>query len=128
MKKKILIVDDEEMVCHLVKQILERTGDFQVITAFRGQQGLEMAFSHNPDLILLDIMMPGMGGNDVAQHLLSDPRTADIPIIFLSALAQKEEVSASQGSIGGRSFIAKPVTAQELITRVREISGKSDLV
>ena len=124
MKKKILIVDDEEMVCALVKSILERTGDFQVSTAYRGKEGLELAFSFCPDLILLDIVMPGMGGNEVAQRLLSDSRTRDIPIIFLSALAQTEEVSASQGKIGGRSFIAKPVTSQELIDRIREIMFK----
>ena len=120
MSKKILIVDDEEFVCQLVKKVLERQGDLEVLVAIRGKQGIAIAKEKRPDLILLDIVMPGMSGAEVAEALLEDPLTKSIPVLFLSALVQKEEVASGEGRIGGRSFISKPVTPDELITRIRE--------
>jgi DNA-binding response OmpR family regulator len=115
---QILMIDDEEPFSFFVKLNLETDPRFKVTTALRGDEGLKLAKSIKPDLILLDIMMPGMFGTEVAGKLLEDPRTKDIPIIFLTAALKKEEADKMDGKIGGREFIAKPTTKEELISRI----------
>lgn len=115
---KILIIDDEEPFTFFVKLNLETDPRFKVTVANRGEEGLKLAKTTIPNLILLDIMMPGMFGSEVAQKLLEDSRTKGIPIIFLTAAIKKEEVEKEEGRIGGREFIAKPVTKEELISRI----------
>jgi DNA-binding response OmpR family regulator len=114
----ILMIDDEESFSFFVKLNLETDPRFRVTTVTRGDEGLKVAKAGKPDLILLDIMMPGMFGTEVAQKLLDDPRTKNIPIIFLTAALKKEEADKMEGMIGGREFIAKPVTKEELIGRI----------
>lgn len=118
-KKTILIIDDEEDFSYFVKLNLEKTGEFSVLSAADGTEGIEIAKKVKPDLVLLDILMPKMSGSDVAHELVNDPKTKDIPIIFLTALIKKEEAAKGEGEIGGRNFIAKPVTVAELIKRVK---------
>lgn len=127
MKKRILIVDDERDFCRMVKFNLERTKQYEVLFATAGKSGIEIARSKKPDLILLDIRMPGKSGGEIAEELLDDPLTSTIPIIFLTALVKKDEVAKQSGYISGRPFIAKPVTAQDLIKRIEEemnVKGK----
>lgn len=121
MGKKILIIDDEEEVCYFIKSILERELDSKVLISTRGLLGIEIAKRELPDLIILDLMMPDIDGSEVAQVLLQNSVTKDIPIVFLTALVQKKEVTSERGIIKGRKFIAKPVTPQELIHRVKEV-------
>lgn len=123
-KAKIVIIDDEDDFCHFVKLNLERTGKFQVTVATQALAGINFAKSQQPDLILLDILMPDMDGSQVAENLLADEATKRIPIIFLTALAQRKEVESGNGMIGGRTFIAKPVTPDELAKRIEEAIGK----
>lgn len=123
-KRKLLIIDDEEDFCYFVKLNLERTGKFQVSVASQARAGISLAKVNQPDLILLDILMPDMDGSQVAEDLLLEPTTKKIPIVFLTALAQKKEVESAEGVIGGRTFIAKPVTPQELIARIETVLGK----
>lgn len=120
-KKKILLIDDEEGFCSLVKLNLEKTKRFEVLTSTSGLEGIEIAKDKQPDLILLDIYMPDMEGSEVAEHLLEDATTKDIPIIFLTALVDKETVELGGGIIGKREFIAKPVAPKELISRIEAI-------
>ena len=115
---QILMIDDEEPFSFFVKLNLETDPRFKVTTALRGDDGLKLAKSIKPDLILLDIMMPGMFGTEVAEKLLEDPRTKDIPIIFLTAALKKDEADEMDGRIGGREFIAKPITKEELVIRI----------
>jgi CheY-like chemotaxis protein len=117
-KRKILIIDDEATLCELLKLNLESTGDYEVITATDSREGLVMVRKHLPDIVLLDIMMPYMDGSEVAEHIMRDAKTKHIPIIFLTALAEKSQVEANMGEIAGRQFIAKPVTTRELIDRI----------
>lgn len=124
MERKILIIDDEEDFCHFVKLNLEKTGKFKVLVATKAVEGIHLAKSNQPDLILLDILMPEMDGIQVAEYLLEDQSTKKIPIAFLTALAKKEEVKDSSGIIGGRVFIAKPVTPEELIARIEPLLPK----
>jgi DNA-binding response OmpR family regulator len=123
MPKNVLVVDDEQDVCSLVKSILEREGEFKVSIAICGRDGLYQAKRYKPDLVILDLMMPDLDGTEVAQTLLEDPSTKDIPIIFLTALAQKDEVES--GMIRERNLIAKPVSPEELIYRVKEVLSKA---
>lgn len=123
-KAKVLLIDDEEDFCHFVKLNLERSGKFQVLTATKALAGINTAKAQAPDVILLDILMPDMDGSQVAENLLNDETTKRIPIIFLTALAQRKEVEDTNGIIGGRTFIAKPVTPDELVKRIEEAIGK----
>ncbi len=123
-RTKILMIDDEEDLTYFVRLNLEKTGKFTVFTTPRGSEGIKLAKSEKPDLILLDLLMPEMDGGQVAAQLMADASTKKIPIIFLTALAQKEQVDAGQGKIGGRDYIAKPVTPEELIARIKSVLGK----
>ena len=119
-KKKILIVDDEEYFTKLVKLNLEATGEYEVRTENKGLQGIAAAREFNPDLIFLDILMPDMEGGEVAFQLENDPGAKNIPIVFLTAVAKKEEVRQGKGLIGGHPFMSKPVTTAELIQCIEE--------
>ncbi|MBF0505784.1 MAG: response regulator [Nitrospirae bacterium] len=123
-RTKILMIDDEEDFAYFVRLNLEKTGKFTVFTAPRGSEGIKLAKSEQPDLILLDLVMPEMDGGQVAAQLLAHTSTKKIPIIFLTALAQKEQVEDCDGNIGGRDYIAKPVTSEELIVRIESVLGK----
>lgn len=116
----ILAVDDEESFTFFVKLNLEtKTNNrFKVATAKGGAEGLKMARQILPDIILLDIMMPDMSGAEVAEELMADIRTKNIPIIFITALVKKNEVKNDSGRMGGRTFIAKPVSKEELISKI----------
>jgi DNA-binding response OmpR family regulator len=116
----ILTVDDEESFTFFIKLNLQKDKryDFKVTTANSGKEGLRLAETTRPDLILLDIMMPDMSGTEVAEELLMDARTKNIPIIFMTAVVRKDEVENEAGLMGGREFIAKPVGKEELIDRI----------
>ena len=114
-KKKILIVDDEEDFCYFVKLNLEETGPYEVLTAYDGPEGIDMAIRHHPDLILLDIIMPNMMGTEVAEVLRSNKATKEIPILFVTAILKREEVGVKRRKFGGNIFLFKPVTLDELI-------------
>lgn len=124
MVHKILMVDDEEDVCIFTKSILEKTGKFEV--AFLTQAFGIVGFVKNfmPDLILLDIMLPEKDGTEVAAELSNDPDVKNIPIVFLTALAQKAEVENNEGKIGGRDILAKPVSSKDLIAKIETILQK----
>ena len=119
-KKKILLIDDEEDFCFFVKGNLENTGEFDVLFTASGKEGIKLARGEKPDLILLDINMPEMSGDEVAQILSDRPETKEIPVVFLTALVTKDEVE-SMASIGKRNYIAKPATTKELVTVIRKI-------
>ena len=116
--KKLLVIDDEQYFCRAVKKAIEMKRDLQVLTATRGDEGLRLARTQKPDLILLDIVMPGMMGTQVAEELLQDPNTASIPVIFVTAIVKKEETEREMGFLGGRMFIAKPVVVDELLKKI----------
>jgi CheY-like chemotaxis protein len=117
-KKKILLIDDEEDFCFFVKRNLEKTGRFEILTATSGNSGVVLASKERPDLILLDIIMPEVGGGQVAELLSDNPETRKIPVLFITAIASRREVQSQEGIIGGRNFIAKPVMPEELIAKI----------
>ena len=113
---KILIVDDVMSNVLLLKVLLTNE-KFAIATASNGRQALEQVEKENPDLVLLDVMMPDMSGFVVAQHLKSNPNTADIPIIFLTALNSTADI-VKGFQVGANDFISKPFNKEELIIRV----------
>jgi CheY-like chemotaxis protein len=117
-KKTVLIIDDEEDFCYFVKLNLEETGQYEVITATSGAEGIKKAIHHQPDIILLDIIMPVMTGTQVAEELLNNKSTKSIPIIFVTAIAKRSEVSRKDEKIGGRLFMFKPVKFDDLIAEI----------
>lgn len=113
---KILIVDDVMSNVLLLKVLLTNE-KFAIATASNGRQALEQVEKENPDLVLLDVMMPDMSGFEVAQHLKSNPQTAEIPIIFLTALNSTADIMKGF-QVGANDFISKPFNKEELIIRV----------
>ena len=112
----ILIVDDETANLQLLRQILQ--DDYQVAFARTGQEALDHARQHHPNLILMDVMMPGMTGYEACRRLKADPQTAAIPVVFVTALnGTHDEVAAF--SAGGVDFINKPVSPLTVKARVR---------
>jgi two-component system, OmpR family, alkaline phosphatase synthesis response regulator PhoP len=116
---KILIVDDEKDIVDLISYNLEREG-FNTITVFDGGKVLSAVKLQNPDLIILDLMLPGMNGLDVCKMIRANQETAPVPIIMLTAKA--DEVDKIIGlEIGADDYITKPFSVKELIARVRTI-------
>jgi CheY-like chemotaxis protein len=115
----VLIVDDERRNRQLMEVMLGGEG-YELGTAESGLQALQMVSQHRPDLILLDVMMPGMNGYEVAASLKVDPLTRTIPIIILTALDDRS--SRLHGlSAGAEEFLTKPVNRHELCLRVRNL-------
>ncbi|MFZ1029966.1 MAG: response regulator [Limnoraphis robusta] len=116
-KASILIVDDTEDNLLVLTEILSREG-YNVQSAKNGQSALDAAFKQPPDLILLDVMMPDMNGYEVLNHLKSEQRTQEIPIVFISAL--NEVYDRVKGlSMGAVDYLTKPIHIQELLARVK---------
>ena len=118
---KILLVDDDDDLRHIGQISLTRVGGFEVIEATSGIEALELARSEQPDLVLLDVMMPGMDGVTTLLELRDDGATAHIPIIFMTAKAQKREVEYYQ-ELGAAGVIVKPFDPMRLPAQIREIS------
>ena len=122
-KKKILVVDDEPHIVEAVKFRLE-ANNYEVITAPDGQEGLKKAKAAKPDLVILDIVMPGMDGTAVAAALKDDLNTKDIPVIFLTCLVKKTEEKKAEHMIGHEFIIAKPFEAEELLSMIDKAMKK----
>ena len=113
----ILVVDDTPTNLDLVRSVLDAEG-FHTLTAGNGRDARQISRTHQPDLILLDVLLPGETGFETCAHLKSDPVTADIPIIFLSSLDDvKSKVAGLK--MGGVDYIAKPMHGEEVLARVR---------
>lgn len=119
MPKKILAVDDERHIVRLVEVNLQRAG-YEVVTAYDGREALEKVKAENPDLVVLDVMMPYMDGFEVLKHLKADPATAEIPVIMLTAKAQDADVFRGWQS-GVDCYLTKPFNPMELLTFVKRI-------
>ncbi len=115
-RSRILVVDDVTMNVELFTAILK--DDYDVICASDGEQGIELALRENPDLILLDVMMPGIDGYEACKVLKKDPRTKSIPVLFVTALGQIQD-EARAFEAGGADFITKPVAPVVVRARVR---------
>lgn len=124
MPKKILAVDDEKHIVRLVQVNLERAG-YEVVTAYDGKEALDKVRDENPDLVVLDVMMPYMDGFEVLQTLRRNPETRDIPVIMLTAKAQDADVFKGWQS-GVDCYLTKPFNPMELLSFVKRIFDSLD--
>lgn len=115
MPKRIVVVDDEPDFCFFLKKNLEATGAYEVSVCMEAAQAVSQVRTLKPDLVLLDILMPGRSGAEIAEELKHDAATKTIPVIFLTAVVTPEEAESQRHVIGGHRFIAKPVRVAELI-------------
>jgi CheY-like chemotaxis protein len=122
MPTKILVVDDEPDIVKVLVARLKEKG-YETITALDGSQALVQAERYRPDLIILDIMMPGMDGTEAAQKLRDNPPTKDIPIIFLSALKTKTDGQREGDRIGRNIILAKPFEIDILLAKIKEMTS-----
>jgi len=116
---KVLVVDDNVQNLELIQAYLEDL-PIETLAATNGLEAMEIVAQHDPDLILLDIMMPKMSGFEVCKKLKSDPATADIPIIMITALNEISDIERGVES-GTDDFLTKPVNKLELLTRVKSL-------
>jgi DNA-binding response OmpR family regulator len=121
---KVLVIDDEAPIRLLCRVNLEAEG-MEVLEAADGPSGLDKARAARPDVILLDVMMPGLDGWRVAEQLLDDPTTTGIPIVFLTARAEFRD-RAKGLDIGGVDYITKPFNPLELAPLVRDLLDRID--
>jgi CheY-like chemotaxis protein len=125
MPKKILIVDDEPDVLLLLGERLTKVG-YNIVKASSGDEAILKAKEESPDLVILDVAMPGMDGSETASILRADLKTRDIPILFLTCLFTKHEEEACGHLFGQNYFIAKPYDVSELLREVeKRVSGGS---
>ena len=112
----VLVIDDQEPNIQVVGQLLARAG-YEVVPALNGEEGLQRAQAATPDLVLLDMRMPGMSGFDVLKALKDNPKTRDVPVIFLTADDDRDTLSRAFAE-GAVDYITKPFVAKELLGRV----------
>ena len=123
-KKKILVVDDEASLTRMLRRNLEATGKYEVREENSGVLAYVSAQQFQPDLIMLDVAMPDVDGGEVAARILDDENLKNIPIVFLTAILKKEEAESTGSNIAGRTFLAKPVKLDDLITCIENKLGE----
>ena len=118
-RRKIVVIEDEPDIQELIEYNLNREG-FQVVVASTGDEGVRTAVREAPDLILLDLLLPGLDGLEVCRKLKSDPVTQAIPIIMVSAKGEESDIVLGLG-VGADDYITKPFRPKELIARVKAV-------
>lgn len=119
-KKRILVIDDERDFCRIVKMNLELTNNFQVAFATEGKEGIRLAKETKPDLILCDMLMPGMSGAEVVGELKKENDTAAIPVVMLTAKAD-EAFMAQIGPLCGGDYAIKPIDIKALKAKIEAV-------
>ena len=113
---KVLVVDDSRTVVHGLRSVLEQDG-YYVMEAFDGMTAIELAKAHQPDIILMDVIMPGLNGFQATRKIRKDPSTHSIPIIIISATEQPTE-QFWLTKLGANDFLGKPIIRRDLFTKV----------
>ncbi len=122
-RKKILVVDDELSFTRLLKMNLEETDDYEVRLETWAERALGAAREFEPDLILLDLVMPQMRGDQLAARFRADAKVGATPVVFLSAAVEKRQVQEAHGLINGHPFIAKPASVDEIVEGIERHLG-----
>ncbi|HXH94214.1 MAG TPA: response regulator [Thermoanaerobaculia bacterium] len=120
-RKKILLVDDSSTILMMEKFIL-RNGPYDLVTAANGEEGVRKAAEHLPDLILLDVIMPKMGGFEACRLIRSTESTKEIPIIMVTTRGEAANVEAGWAN-GCTDYVTKPINSIELLAKVRNFLG-----
>lgn len=119
--RKVLVADDEHNIRHILDFSLHAEG-FDVISAHNGEDAFTLAVSELPDLIILDVMMPGQGGIETCERLKADERTAQIPVVLLTARSSREDRKAGEAA-GADDYITKPFSPLKVIETVQSLLG-----
>lgn len=122
----ILVIDDEEDLGFFIKSTLELTGRYRVFHSTDGQSGVQIARSHNPDLILLDVMMPKMDGIEVLRHLKEDTKTMSIPVVMLTARNDDDTITEAISSFA-QHYIVKPVEMDYLTAQIEYVLSSTGM-
>ncbi len=123
MPKEILIVDDEPNVIVPVQFLMEQQG-YRVMTAERGEDALDLIYHYKPDLVILDIMLPGIDGYEICEIIRLNPDYRNIKIIFLTAKGREVEIAKGL-ALGADAYITKPYSNDELVAKVKELLEKT---
>jgi DNA-binding response OmpR family regulator len=123
-RKTVLVVDDERDIAEMICYNLERNG-FSAVAAHDGNQALELATKDRPDLIILDIMMPGMDGTEVTRRLKADPRTASIPLVMLTAKGEETDIVVGL-TLGADDYVTKPFSVKVLLARLNTVLRRAE--
>lgn len=121
--RKVLVADDERNIRHILDFSLHAEG-FTVLSAHNGEDAFKQAVEERPDLVILDVMMPGQGGVETCRKLKRDPRTKNIPVILLTAMATREDRETGLAA-GADRYITKPFSPQKVVETVLELLGTS---
>ncbi len=124
MKEKILIVDDEKDIVKMVDYNLKKDG-FRTVLAYDGEDAITLAGRQHPDLIILDLMLPGMDGLEVCKALKKEDKTAKIPVIMLTAKAQEADKIVGL-ELGADDYVTKPFSPRELIARIKAVLRRAE--
>ena len=116
--QSVLLIDDEDAIIKIVRPILISHG-YAVLTAHSGEEGLQIAKTQKPDLVLLDVILPGIKGREVCRQLKTDERTRHIPVIFLTAKESEDDIKA-EIEAGAQAHLSKPVNAHALIATIEK--------
>ena len=119
MKEKILIVEDEKDIVKMLEYNLKKEG-FQVVSSRDGEEALDLAVRENPDLVILDLMLPGLDGLEVCKILKKESKTSHIPIIMLTAKSQESDKVIGL-ELGADDYITKPFSPRELVARIKAV-------
>ena len=113
--KRILIVDDDPAMTGPLAEFLERAGPYEVHVEHSPSRVLQQTLTWQPDLVLMDITMPGKEGNELAEEIEADPRMRDIPVVFLTGAVTIRELGVQGRRIGAHRFLAKPIKPEEVL-------------
>ena len=122
MARRILVVEDDPSAQRLIGYTLEREG-YQVLVASNGMEGLKKAREEDPELLVLDVMLPGLDGFELCHRLRADPQTAALPILMMSAKAQESHISTGM-RVGADDYLTKPADPSEIVRRVANLLAK----
>ncbi|WP_413167194.1 response regulator [Capilliphycus salinus ALCB114379] len=122
MKRRILVIDDEEDIRELLQLSIEMSSSWEVFTAGSGQEGIEMALTYQPDAIILDVIMPDMDGPTTFQLLQENPETRNIPVILLTAKVQTDE-EAPYGDLGVKAVLSKLINPLHFAEQLAAVLG-----